>query len=219
MRRIQSQIAFGDHGHAAIVDPTGRIIAHPFGSWVESSHDLSALPIVQAMTHGGTGVAEFYSPAMNGMMIAGYTVVLETGWGVMVPQPLVEFRQRADQIHALATIVALAAFARVALVSWVLAKYLARPVRQVAATAEAVFDGNENVEVPALHGLMPREIRQLCMAFSTMLDGLRWRTPASAFRHRSSRSSSRCSSRPTARLRAAMAVPAWVCRSPANLAT
>jgi signal transduction histidine kinase len=43
----------------------------------------------------------------------------------------------------------------------------------VAATAEAVLDGNDEVSVPEFHGLVPREIRRLGAAFNTMLEGLR----------------------------------------------
>jgi signal transduction histidine kinase/ActR/RegA family two-component response regulator len=175
IRHIQSQIAFGDRGHAAIVDSTGRIIAHPFASWVQNEQDISNLSVVQAMMHGRTGVGEFYSPAMNGMMIAGYTVVPETGWGVMVPQPLAEFRRQASEVDGMATIVALAAFAAAALLSWLLARYLTRPVRQVAATAQAVLEGNEKAEAPHFHGLVPIELRRLGMAFNTMLEDLRRR--------------------------------------------
>ena len=45
----------------------------------------------------------------------------------------------------------------------------------MAATAEAVLDGNDEVSVPEFHGLVPREIRRLGAAFNTMLDGLRAR--------------------------------------------
>jgi signal transduction histidine kinase/ActR/RegA family two-component response regulator len=173
--QLQKQIAFGDHGHAAIVDATGKIIAHPFASWVANEQDISRLPVVQAMMHGDTGVMQFYSPAMNGLMVAGFTAVPETGWGVMVPQPLAEFRARAAQVNALAMVVALIAFAAAALLSWLLAAYLARPVRQVAMTAEAVLAGNEKVSVPEIHGLVPRELRRLRVAFNTMLDDLRRR--------------------------------------------
>ncbi|HEY3847902.1 MAG TPA: ATP-binding protein [Acetobacteraceae bacterium] len=173
--QLQKQIAFGDHGHAVIVDATGRVIAHPFPDWVARSQDISEVPVVQAMMRGQTGVGQFYSPAMNGMMVAGYSVVPETGWGVMVPQPIAELQRRAAQVNQLAMIVALAAFAAAALLSWLLATYLARPVRQVAGTAEAVLTGNERVSVPEFRGLVPREIRRLRIAFNTMLDDLRQR--------------------------------------------
>jgi signal transduction histidine kinase/CheY-like chemotaxis protein len=173
--QLQKQIAFGEHGHAVIVDATGRVIAHPFAAWTTRSLDLSAVPVVQAMMRGETGVGQFYSPAMNGMMVAGYSVVPETGWGVMVPQPIAELQLRAAQVNRLAMVVALVAFAAAALLSWLLATYLARPVRQVATTAEAVLAGNDRVSVPEFHGLVPREISRLRIAFNTMLGELRQR--------------------------------------------
>jgi signal transduction histidine kinase/ActR/RegA family two-component response regulator len=173
--QLQKQIAFGEHGHAVIVDATGRVIAHPFAAWIAGSQDMSAVPVVQAMMRGETGVGQFYSPAMQTMMVAGYSVVPENGWGVMVPQPLVELQRHAAQVNRLAMVVALVAFAAAALLSWLLAAYFTRPVRQVAATAEAVLAGNETLSVPEFRGVVPREIRRLRVAFNTMLDDLRRR--------------------------------------------
>ena len=172
---LQQAIAFGDHGHAVMVDSKGQVIAHPFKDWVAASRDISGVPAVAAMMRGETGVGQFYSPAFNDNMIAGYAVVPETGWGVMVPQPLSELRRRASQVNEMATVIAIVSFAGAALMAWVLALYLARPVRSVAATAEAVLDGNDEVAVPVFHGLVPREIRRLGAAFNTMLEGLRHR--------------------------------------------
>ena len=151
--QLQKQIAFGEHGYAVIVDANGQVIAHPSAAWTARSQDLSAVPVVQAMMHGESGVGQFYSPAFNGMMVAGYSVVPETGWGAMVPQPVAELKMRAAQVNRLAMIVAAVAFAAAALLSWLLAGYLARQVRQVAATAEAVLAGDDSVSVPEFRGL------------------------------------------------------------------
>ena len=69
------------------------------------------------MMRGETGVGQFYSPAFNGNMIAGYAVVPETGWGVMVPQPISELRRRAGQVNAVATVIAVVSFAGAALMA------------------------------------------------------------------------------------------------------
>ncbi len=170
---LQQQIAFGDNGHAVITDANGQVIAHPFKDWTAASRDISGVPVVAAMKRGETGVGQFYSPAFKGNMIAGYSVVPETGWGVMVPQPVEELRRRANQVAEMAMVIALAAFASAALLSWLIAIYLARPVRAVATTAEAVLAGNEDVSVPSFRGWVPREIRRLGQAFNTMLEDLR----------------------------------------------
>ncbi len=172
---LQQAIAFGDHGHAVMVDAKGQVIAHPFKDWVAASRDISGVPVVAAMMRGETGVGQFYSPAFNGNMIAGYAVVPETGWGVMVPQPISELRRRAEQVNEMATVIAAVSFVGAALMAWLLALYLARPVRSVATTAEAVLAGNDEVAVPHFDGLVPHEIRRLGAAFNTMLDGLRRR--------------------------------------------
>jgi signal transduction histidine kinase/CheY-like chemotaxis protein len=170
---LQQAIAFGDQGHAVITDARGQVIAHPFKDWVAASRDISGVPVVAAMMRGESGVDQFYSPAFHGPMIAGYAVVPETGWGVMVPQPLAELRRRASQVNEMATVIAVASFGAAALLSWLIAIYLARPVREVADTAEAVLNGNEEVSVPAFRGAVPREIRQMGLALNTMLDDLR----------------------------------------------
>ncbi len=172
---LQQAIAFGDHGHAVIVDAKGQVIAHPLKDWVAASRDISGVNVVAAMIRGQTGVDQFYSPAFHGDMIAGYAVVPETGWGVMVPQPISELQRRADQVNQMAIVIAVVSFVVAALVSWLLALYLARPVRVVASTAEAVLNGNDEVSVPAFRGAVPREIQRLGLAFNTMLADLRRR--------------------------------------------
>jgi signal transduction histidine kinase/ActR/RegA family two-component response regulator len=187
---LQQAIAFGDHGHAVIVDGKGQVIAHPFKDWIAASRDLSGVPTVAAMVRGESGVGQFYSPAFNGYMIAGFAVVPETGWGVMVPQPLAELRRRASQVAFLAIIIAGAAFAAAAFMSWLIAFYLARPVRQVAHTAEAVLAGDENVSVPTFSKSVPLEIRQLGLAFNTMLKDLRRRNSETSLALQQAESSS-----------------------------
>src|ERR1700709_564760 len=117
---LQQAIAFGDHGHAVMVDAKGQVIAHPFKDWVAASRDISGVPAVAAMMRGETGVGQFYSPAFSGNMIAGYAVVPEAGWGVMVPQPIGELRRRADQVNEMATVIALVSFGGAALMAWLL---------------------------------------------------------------------------------------------------
>jgi signal transduction histidine kinase/CheY-like chemotaxis protein len=172
---LQQAIAFGDHGHAVITDAKGQVIAHPLKDWVAASRDISGVPVVAAMMQGQTGVGQFYSPAFNGNMIAGFAVVPETRWGVMVPQPLSELRRRAGQVAQLAIVIAVVSFAAAAFMSWLIAFYLARPVRLIAHAAEAVLAGSEKVSAPNFSTVVPLEIRQLGLAFNTMLDDLRRR--------------------------------------------
>ena len=170
---LQRQIAFGDRGHAVITDAAGRVIAFPIRDWVVASRDLSGINAVQAMIRGETGVAQFYSAAFSADMIGGYTAVPGVGWGVMVVQPIAELQRRASLVSGIALTVAAASFVVAAALSWLLADYLTRPVRQVARTADAVLAGNQQASVPAFSGLVPREISRLGEAFNSMLMDLR----------------------------------------------
>lgn len=96
--RLRSQVHFGAGGHAAVVDQNGRVIAHPNPAWKENRRDLSGVSVVQAMMVGGSGVTEFFSPFVQGDMVAGYTTIPALGWGVMVPQPKEEIGRRVNRL-------------------------------------------------------------------------------------------------------------------------
>ena len=61
---LQQAVAFGEKGHAAIVDQSGQVIAHPKSDWMREVRDLSKVSVVQKMMNGESGVTRFYSPAM-----------------------------------------------------------------------------------------------------------------------------------------------------------
>ncbi len=192
---LQQAIAFGDRGHAVLTDGKGQVIAHPLRDWVAASRDISGVPAVAAMMRGETGVGQFYSPAFNDTMIAGYAVVPETGWGVMVPQPITELRRRANQVNEMAFVIAVAAFLAAALISYLIALWLTGPVRRVAATAEAVIAGNDHVSVPAPGFWAPSEVRSLGLAFNTMLEDLRRKAGETAQALRQAETSSQAKTR------------------------
>ena len=72
-------IAFGKLGHAAIVDQTGAVLAHPSSDWIATMKNIAKVPAVAAMLRGETGITTFFSPALKADMIAGYTIVHSTG--------------------------------------------------------------------------------------------------------------------------------------------
>ena len=94
-RHLADSIAFGVKGHAAIVDQEGNVLAHPLAKWVAERKNIASISVVQRMIGGETGVEKFYSPALKGDMIAGFTTVPGAGWGIMVPQPISELHAKA----------------------------------------------------------------------------------------------------------------------------
>ena len=167
--RLQKAIAFGERGHSAIVDQYGRVMAHPNEQWRLSRKDISKILPVSRMMRGETGVETFYSPAMDADMIAGFTSVERTGWGVMVPQPLAELELHANRVQSASMLIGLLGLIVALGLAWVLARYLASPIERVADVARAVEGGDTSARVEALPRPTPLEIVTLSEAFNGML--------------------------------------------------
>ncbi|MGQ0675750.1 MAG: sensor histidine kinase, partial [Rhodospirillales bacterium] len=168
IREVQRAIAFGAQGHAAIFDRAGNFLAHPNPALWQARTNLSKLPVVQRMMAGETGVATFHSPAMKADMVAGYTAVPRTGWGVMVPQPMSELIARANDVRNVALLIIVLGLGSVGVVSWFLAKRLTLPVQAAVAAARDLAAGNLEARVGKLRRLVPSELRSLAHAFNHM---------------------------------------------------
>lgn len=165
---LQQSIAFGERGHSMVVDQNGHVVAHPNADWQRTSKDASALSVVQAMMQGRTGVMQFYSPPMQADMIAGYTSVAGTGWGVMVPQPVSELAERAHAMQSAAWVVAAVQLALAAALSWWLSTWATRPIRAIAQAARQVSRGEKGARVGRLPPLTPVEIVHTAKTFDAM---------------------------------------------------
>jgi signal transduction histidine kinase len=175
LREVQRAITFGELGHSMIVDAKGVVIAHPNGEWEKISKDASKLSVVRKMMQGETGVAIFYSPPMQADMIAGHTIVPETGWGVMVPQPMEELVERAGDIESISLGITAIGILLASVIAWWIAKFLALPIEAVERAARAVAAGSLNTQVEPLPKYSPRELRSLVASFDHMVDELRHR--------------------------------------------
>src|SRR5246500_5626759 len=168
--RLQQAIAFGARGHAVVLDQKGKVIAHPFQKWIDAEFDLSQIPPVRAIMAGKTGVIQFYSPAYHADMIAAYTSVPETKWGVMVPQPMDELYAQAGEVRSAAMAVSFLGLLAAALISWCLAQYLSHPLQAVGAAAGAITGGDFSVRAPQFPQYVPQELHRLAHSFNQMLD-------------------------------------------------
>ncbi len=166
---VQKAISFGKRGHSAIVDQFGRVIAHPNPDWQREMKDISKISAVAKMMQGKTGVDTFYSPAMDAEMIAGFTATTRTGWGVMVPQPLSELSAHARSVQTASLFIGGLGLLVAIIIAWVIARYLARPIEDVATVARQVSAGDLNARVQDLPAGTPREIRGMAASINQML--------------------------------------------------
>lgn len=172
IKRVQEQITFGELGHSAIFDATGRAVAHPVQKVEENMMDASGIPTVRRMMNGETGVDQFYSPPMDAQMIAGFTFVPETGWAVMVPQPIRELSASVSanlrQTDLFSVIVSLL----LAIFGWIMTRFLARPIQRFTTAGLEIAKGNYDVDLPD-HERSSLEMWRLNEALKTMIDKIR----------------------------------------------
>jgi diguanylate cyclase (GGDEF)-like protein len=166
IEKMRAGISFGEHGHSAIVDQLGRAIAHPNPDWMNDSiKSLAKLHIVQAMMKGDTGVTEFYSPFKKESMVAGYTAVPVYGWGIMVPQPKSEVEAQIARVLRAELIWAMAGLFVAVIIGFSLARWITRPINQLAKVGRGLQDSNYEYRLPRSRSSAPREIQQLSRAF------------------------------------------------------
>ncbi|MBM7035611.1 sensor domain-containing diguanylate cyclase [Vibrio ulleungensis] len=167
------KVAFGEQGHAAIVDQAGNVLAHPLTSWVQARKNISSISAVQKMLNKQTGVEQFYSPALKGDMIAGYTYVPKANWGVMVPQPVAELREKANNIDYMAMLVMLIGLGLAMLVVLPLSLVVITPLNRLLQSIKSIEDGVPRNKALKHNGnFTPFEIRQLNHSLTSMVDKL-----------------------------------------------
>jgi signal transduction histidine kinase len=167
-RELAGAVSFGIKGHAAIVDQTGRVLAHPRPDFAREMKDISKVSAVRRMMQGETGVQTFYSPALKAEMIAGFTHVPKTGWGVMVPQPLSELKEAASRINTSALSILSLGLVAAALVALRFSMLVVTPLKSVIAGAERMAAGETSVEIALPGRLVPCEFRVLASTFNAM---------------------------------------------------
>lgn len=165
---LQSTIAFGEAGHAVIVDRRGRVIAHPIAQWQTTMRDLSQLDPVRHMMDGEAGVTRFFSPALRAEVIAGFSAVPSVGWGVMIPQPLSELAAHVGVVQRAVWCVIALALCAAALLGILVSRWLASPLRHIGTVAERFANGHYEARVHDLGRWHTREAARLAAQFNTM---------------------------------------------------
>ena len=164
-------ISFGIEGHSAIVDQAGNVLAHPTNRWVADRKNIAEISAVKRMLNGESGVERFYSPALKAEMIAGFTSVAGAGWGVMVPQPVVELHAKANAAEKSALAIMALGFVIAACLATALASWLAKPMEKLAASADEVGKGHWTTI--SGKGWLPKELAILQSAFVHMVERLK----------------------------------------------
>lgn len=173
VREVGQQITFGEKGHAAIVDHTGKVIFHPNPDWIAEARDISGISTVRKILDGEQGAEAFYSPALRGEVIAGFSPIQSAGWGIMVPQPSWEISAGAaietrQGLTALALAALLAAFLSIVFVA-----LFARPVTDALRIMRRMEAGEMDARFDmADHPRPIVEIEEFSRSFNAMAERL-----------------------------------------------
>jgi len=137
-------IRIGKSGYAYIVDSKGNIIVHPQRERL--LENLSANPPVQELLRKREGSIEFVN--QEGIQVlAAFAPIQETGWGVVVRQPVSESYAFADQILYFLTWVFFLSLACAVAVGVFLAWQIARPLTALVQGARRVAEGELDTRI------------------------------------------------------------------------
>ncbi len=170
---IARSIAFGKQGHAVVVDQRGNVLAHPLPEWTVARKNISRVPAVQRMLKRETGIEQFYSPALEGDMIAGFTHVADAGWGVMVPQPISEVYANADESRRSAVVILGGGLFFALLLAAAFSIQLSRPIEALIRSYNEIRNTAERKPLTEPTGsFVPMEIAQLYRSYNSMVGNI-----------------------------------------------
>ena len=142
---VVSQIKVGEHGHAYVVGPQGRLIAHPDISLVLRNTDMSKLAQVEAAQANGGVMPVSLQGALN---IQGQEVLTASApiaplqWTVFVELPVEEAYASLHASLQRLAIVLLAASIFAVLAGIFLARRMVGPIQALRAGAERIGGGD-----------------------------------------------------------------------------
>lgn len=172
IEQLRQQVRFGKKGHSAIVDQTGRVIAHPNPQWMAEIRDISDWPIIRQMMAGKTGVTSFYSPFIKADMVAGYAAIPDIGWGIMVPQPKSEVAAQVNELMRSNLLWGAIGVLLAILLGLVISRWITTPLNRLARASHELLDNNLHGKMADVAASSPKEIRQLGTTLKTLISDL-----------------------------------------------
>jgi len=158
----------GARGRAFLVDRQGIVISHPETRRSLEQQDFSQyLPVREAMS-GERGVATYDFEGTP--MLAAFTPVTRSGWGVVVQQPLADANTPAIQLRNLILTVMLFSAIAAALLGILISTRITAPLSRLEAVARAIGSGNLEEPLPDIRG---GEIGTLARTLEAMRLGLK----------------------------------------------
>jgi methyl-accepting chemotaxis protein len=167
LSRLVEDTKIGQTGYVALLDPKGRVIAHPDKKLVQEMTDLSFLEPVKLAISGKTGAVSYeYQGARK---LAGYSSIPLAGWGIIAQQPYDEALAGASKVRLTGVIATLVAVVIAVIVAFFAAGVFTRPVRDLVVAAGRIAEG----DLTAKASVTSRdELGQMAETFNSMANNL-----------------------------------------------
>lgn len=169
------RVRVGRGGKAFILDASGRVLLHEDKAAVQKRPDYSWTGVPTGGWPAGSGTVRYSSRGES--FVAGYALVPNTGWTVVVERPEAEILMPARRSFRLA-LAGLGLSAVLAMtVALLSALKLTRPVRELTQAAQVLAAGNSPVR-PPVNLTREGELGVLAEAFESMRDAVEGREKA-----------------------------------------
>jgi signal transduction histidine kinase len=156
-------------GESYIVDQEGRVIYHDDESLMRLRASLTFLGIVADGISRKASLTKRYTARNGTEMVGAYSPIAESGWGLVVSQPMDEAFASVKKMRNTTAIWVLIGLTAAVLGGIILSLGLSAPIRALAEYAGRITEGKlgERIDIKA-HG----EIAQLAAAFNRMSSAL-----------------------------------------------
>ncbi|MDD4940102.1 MAG: sensor histidine kinase [Candidatus Omnitrophica bacterium] len=139
--KIADNIKIGKTGIAFLVSDDGTLIAHPDKKRVLRNENLKGQKEVQSVLAGKTESVELEDRS-EGKFISAYAPVPGTGWGIVLRQKQEEAYHFSKAMKAQSWTIIILSELLAVLVSMLMARLLARPIKNLASRIKSVAAGN-----------------------------------------------------------------------------
>jgi serine phosphatase RsbU (regulator of sigma subunit) len=173
-QRVKANVKGMTDGRVVLVDGEGRIIADSSGRVSAEPRDVSRTPLFASV--GSTQAELRLGRDESGRDVRAMALGLGApvpSWRVIATTPTSTVEAQGRQVRNQTALFALVLSVAALLLAGYLAAWLARPLRALARTADAVTRGELDTALPTPLVSAPREMQRLTQAISSMLSKLR----------------------------------------------
>lgn len=160
------------HGYGWIIDKNMVTVAHPNEEYMGNTDIFTAnsglRAVAEEMINTKAGLTRYRQG--NSTMLLAYAPVAINGWTVVMIADEKDVLGPVYRLRRTSLLVALIGIAAGALVAYLIAAYISRPIIRLRDMAQQVAVGNLTVEAEVRNG---DELGQLSQAFNSMVDHLR----------------------------------------------